>query len=196
MLPASYCAKLGMVEEVVSFAAMRDYLVALANYAYQNPASRRHTEDTRQSLKMPLDPSPSLTTHPRSLRKSRQNPRFPHSLPSGVPFPPRPAPAGLGCYRSSPFTAIPLILGVSHWRIVASAPNNRSPAPKKQPLKDPPSNDNPDTTQTRIVHGSHTRDDVHLSMDIRDTFNVAKQPAPFSSTVPFRVTDLCGIARA
>ncbi len=35
----AYCAKMGMVDEVVSFAALRDYLVAFANCAYQNPAT-------------------------------------------------------------------------------------------------------------------------------------------------------------
>jgi glutaconyl-CoA decarboxylase len=35
----SYCAKMGFVDEVVAFAAMRNYMVAFANCAYQNPKS-------------------------------------------------------------------------------------------------------------------------------------------------------------
>ncbi len=35
----TYCAKRGFVDEVVSNAAMRDYMVAFANCAYQNPTS-------------------------------------------------------------------------------------------------------------------------------------------------------------
>jgi glutaconyl-CoA decarboxylase len=35
----TYCAKRGFVDEVVSNAALRDYLVAFANCAYQNPTS-------------------------------------------------------------------------------------------------------------------------------------------------------------
>lgn len=34
-----YCAKRGFVDEVVSFTSMRDYMVAFANCAYQNPES-------------------------------------------------------------------------------------------------------------------------------------------------------------
>jgi glutaconyl-CoA decarboxylase len=35
----AYCAKMGFVDEVISFAAMRNYLVAFANCVYQNPKS-------------------------------------------------------------------------------------------------------------------------------------------------------------
>jgi len=35
----SYCAKTGMVDEVVTLPALRNYLVAFANCCYQNPAS-------------------------------------------------------------------------------------------------------------------------------------------------------------
>jgi glutaconyl-CoA decarboxylase len=34
-----YCAKMGFVDEVISFAAMRNYMVAFANCVYQNPKS-------------------------------------------------------------------------------------------------------------------------------------------------------------
>lgn len=35
----AYCAKMGFVDEVISFAAMRNYMVAFANCVYQNPKS-------------------------------------------------------------------------------------------------------------------------------------------------------------
>ncbi|RPJ40706.1 MAG: glutaconyl-CoA decarboxylase subunit alpha, partial [Deltaproteobacteria bacterium] len=35
----AYCAKTGMVDEVVAFKDMRKYLVAFANCCYQNPVS-------------------------------------------------------------------------------------------------------------------------------------------------------------
>ena len=35
----AYCAKTGFVDEVVSYAAIRDYMVAFTNCAYQNPRS-------------------------------------------------------------------------------------------------------------------------------------------------------------
>jgi len=34
-----YCAKMGFVDEVISFAAMRNYMAAFANSVYQNPKS-------------------------------------------------------------------------------------------------------------------------------------------------------------
>src|SRR5690606_2443293 len=35
----AYCAKMGLVDEIVSFGKMRQYMVAFANGAYQNPKS-------------------------------------------------------------------------------------------------------------------------------------------------------------
>ncbi|MFQ5684944.1 MAG: glutaconyl-CoA decarboxylase subunit alpha, partial [Candidatus Binatia bacterium] len=34
-----YCAKMGFVDEVIPFAAVRNYMVAFANCVYQNPKS-------------------------------------------------------------------------------------------------------------------------------------------------------------
>jgi glutaconyl-CoA decarboxylase subunit alpha len=35
----AYCAKMGLVDEIVSFGGIRSYLVAFADCAYQNPQS-------------------------------------------------------------------------------------------------------------------------------------------------------------